>query len=82
MILSEALLLTGASGYAGLVAGVGLLEFIRRFVPEIDYIREPDVQLPVAVAATFLLLVAGAVAGVVPAIQAAAVNPIVALRDE
>jgi len=82
MILTEALLLTGVSGYSGLVAGVLALEAIRRFVPENDYIRDPDVDVSVAIAATILLVVAGAVAGLVPAVRAAAVDPIVALRDE
>lgn len=82
MILTEAIVLTGVSGYVGLVTGVALLEMVRRFAPENDYLREPDVQLSVAVAATLLLVVAGAIAGLVPALQAASVNPIVALRDE
>ncbi|MEZ4322160.1 MAG: ABC transporter permease [Myxococcota bacterium] len=82
MILMEALLLTGVSGYGGLVAGVLALEAVRRFVPENDYLRDPDVDLSVALAATALLVVAGAVAGLVPALQAASVNPIEALRNE
>ncbi len=82
MILTEALLLTGASGYSGLVAGVGLLEAIRRFVPENDYLRDPDVDLSVAISATILLVLAGALAGLIPALRAASVDPIVALRDE
>jgi putative ABC transport system permease protein len=82
MILTEALVLTGVSGYAGLVAGVALLEAIRRFVPENDYMRDPDVEISVAFSATVLLVLAGAIAGLVPALRAASVDPIVALRDE
>jgi putative ABC transport system permease protein len=82
MILQEAVLLTSVSGYAGLVAGVGTLELIRRLVPENDYIRDPDVHLSVGIAATVLMVVAGALAGLVPAVRAASVNPIAALRDE
>lgn len=81
MILQEALVLTGVSGYAGLVAGVAVLEALRRSLPENDYIRDPDVHLSVGLAATALLVVAGAVAGLVPAVRAATVNPITALRD-
>lgn len=81
MVVQEAILLTGISGYCGLVAGIGLLEVITRFVPENDYLREPDVDLGVAFAATALLVVAGSIAGLVPALRAASVNPIVALRD-
>jgi len=40
------------------------------------------VDLSVAIAATLFLVFAGALAGFFPALQAARVNPIVALRDE
>lgn len=82
MVLTEALLLTGVSGYTGLVGGVAMLEAIRRFTPDNDYIRDPEVDLGTAVAALVLLIVAGCLAGLVPAIRAARLNPIVALREE
>jgi putative ABC transport system permease protein len=43
---------------------------------------KPEVDLGIAVAATCVLISAGALAGFFPARQAARVNPIVALRDE
>lgn len=81
MVVQEAVLLTGISGYCGLILGVGLLEVVDRYVPENDYLRHPDVDLGVAITATALLVVAGCIAGFVPAMRAASVNPIVALRD-
>ena len=81
MVVQEALLLTGISGYGGLLVGIALLDVVSRFVPENDYLREPDVDLGVAFAATALLVVAGCIAGLVPALRAASVNPIEALRD-
>jgi len=66
----------------GLVAGVGLLELIARAVPSTDMFKNPEVDLRIAVAATLVLIISGAVAGFFPARAAAKVNPIVALRDE
>jgi len=81
MILLEALLLTSLAGYLGLVAGVGLVEAFRRYLPENDYIRDPSVDVRVALVATLILVVAGALAGFVPALAAARVRPVVAMRD-
>jgi len=81
MILLEALLLTSLAGYLGLVAGVGLVEAFRRYLPENDYIRDPSVDVRVALLATLILVVAGALAGFVPALAAARVRPVVAMRD-
>jgi putative ABC transport system permease protein len=82
MIMTEAVLLTSVSGYLGLVAGVALVELVARLAPDIPYMRAPDVDLSVALAATALIVSAGALAGFFPAWRAARVNPITALRDE
>jgi putative ABC transport system permease protein len=42
----------------------------------------PTVDFGVAVSATVLLIIAGAIAGYIPAKRAASIKPIVALRDE
>ena len=81
-VLLESLIVTGTSGYAGLVAGVGLLEVVRKEVPATDFFRNPEVDLGVAVGALALLVFSGLLAGYVPARLAAKVNPIVALRAE
>ena len=44
--------------------------------------RNPTVDLNVAMSATALLVVAGALAGYIPAKRAAKIKPIEALRDE
>jgi putative ABC transport system permease protein len=81
-IVQEAVFLTTAAGYMGLVGGVALLTLIDRAVPKNDMFAHPDVDLGVALWATGLLVLAGALAGFFPARAAAKVNPIVALRDE
>ncbi|HTM23192.1 MAG TPA: ABC transporter permease, partial [Kofleriaceae bacterium] len=82
LIVQEAVLLTGVAGYLGLVAGVLSLELVTRLMPKNDYIAHPEVDLGVALGATVLLVVFGALAGYFPARRASRVNPIVALREE
>ncbi len=81
MVLAEALLITAVSGYAGLVAGVAAIELVARNVPEAPYFRNPEVDVRVLLIATAMIVMAGLLAGWVPARRAARVNPIVALRD-
>ena len=64
------------------VAGVLTLELGAKHLPSSDFFVRPGVDLAVGVQATLLLIVAGACAGFVPARRAAAIRPIIALRDE
>jgi len=82
MVLGEALVLTGVSGYAGLVCGVGAVELAATHLPDIPFMRQPGVSLSVAVSATLLIMLAGALAGFFPAYRAARVNPTEAMRAE
>jgi putative ABC transport system permease protein len=82
MVTQEALVLTAASGYLGLAAGVGLVELVTRFLPPVEFFRDPQVDLRIAIMATALLVVSGTLAGFFPAWRAARINPIQALRDE
>ena len=81
MVLLEALVLTGVSGYVGLVAGIGLLEGIAVLLPDNEYFAHPEVSLRVALGATGVLMFAGLLAGFFPARRAAAINPVEALRE-
>lgn len=82
LILQESILITAFAGYLGLIGGVGLLELISNNLPATDYFSNPEVNINVALGATAILIIAGAIAGFVPARKAAAVKPVVALRDE
>jgi len=82
LILQESILITSFAGYIGLIMGVGLLELVSGLLPATDYFANPEVNIQVAVYATLLLVFCGALAGFVPARKAAAVKPVVALRDE
>ena len=83
LILMESVLITAVSGYIGLVVGVGLLETVNALLPpNTPFFKNPEVNFAVAIAATIILVVAGAVAGIIPARKAAFIRPIEALRDE
>lgn len=82
LILQESVLITAFAGYIGLVLGVGLLELVSKSLPAIDYFANPEINMNVALVATALLVVSGAIAGYVPARRAASVKPVIALRDE
>ncbi len=82
LILQEAVLITSFAGYIGLVLGVFLLEMVSRFMPPNPFFLNPEADFGIAVGATVLLVVSGALAGLVPAMKAASIKPIVALRDE
>lgn len=82
LIIQEAVLITAVAGYVGLCAGVFLLEAFRKWVPPSDFFRNPEVNFQVAISATILLIIAGALAGFFPALRAAKIEPVIALRDE
>jgi putative ABC transport system permease protein len=81
MVVFEAVLITAVSGYAGLVGGVGAVELSARASEGTPFFRQPAVDLDVALGAAGLLIVAGGLAGLFPALRAARVDPIVALRE-
>ncbi len=82
LVMQEAIVITAFAGYIGLVLGVGLLEFISKNIPASEFFRNPEADFSIAISATILLIIAGAVAGFFPAMRAAGVKPVEALRDE
>jgi putative ABC transport system permease protein len=81
-VISEAVLITAAAGFFGMFAGVFLLDFAATNVPAFDYFKNPEVNLGVMLAAAGVIVTSGALAGLAPALHAARIRPIVALRDE
>jgi putative ABC transport system permease protein len=81
MIVQEAIFLTAAAGFFGLVGGVATLELLDRLQLS-DFVRRPVVNMGTGIAAGIVLVAAGALAGYFPARAAARVNPIHALRDQ
>ena len=86
MIMQEALFITVVAGYTGLVAGVLLLEGIKWMFVKMGQAESrfahPFVDINMAFIALCVLVTAGVLAALIPALRAASVNPIVALQDE
>jgi putative ABC transport system permease protein len=81
-VVQEAVALTAGAGYLGLCGGVGALAAVSAIIPKNDMFADPSIDLRVAIAATVVLMISGTLAGLFPALAAARVNPIEALRDE
>ncbi len=85
MVVTEALTLTIGAGYIGVVMGIGLLELARVAIPKLGPsvpLGPPDVGLGLAFGAMGVLAFFGALAGIIPAYHAAAIQPVEALRTE
>jgi putative ABC transport system permease protein len=80
LIVQESVFITAMAGYVGLVIGIGLLQLFND--AESDFFQHPSVDFNVAVSATLLIIVSGALAGLFPALRAAKVAPVEALRSE
>ncbi len=85
-IITESVFLTTIAGYIGLVCGVGVLELINNILIQTnastDMFNHPEVDFNKAIAALVILVISGAVAGLIPAQRAVQIKPIDALRDE
>lgn len=81
MIMQESVFVTFISGFAGLMFGLFLLELVGPNIQS-DFFKNPEVDMNIAVRTVFILVIAGAIAGFIPAYRAAKIKPIIALRDE
>lgn len=84
MILSESVLITAFAGYFGLVLGVGILELVSKAISsggENGFFVRPEVDIQIAFLAISILIIAGTLAGLAPALRAAKILPIEAMRE-
>lgn len=82
-IMQEALTLIIVAGYFGLLAAVGVLEGTRALVGDSsDFFKNPGVDISVALIAFGVLILAGLIAGYLPARRALSIKAVDALRAE
>lgn len=81
IILIESILITAIAGYVGLLIGVGVIELVEPMLKQY-FIKDPGVSNSLVIGATITLVLAGAIAGYLPAKKASRIKPIVALRND
>jgi len=83
LVIQESALLTGLSGYCGLVVGVLTLELAESTLARGNGpLGAPSIDLTAALVATLVVAVTGVIAGIAPARHAARIQPVEALRSE
>jgi putative ABC transport system permease protein len=87
-VVSESVFITTIAGYIGLFCGILLLELANFGINSAIengadiFIKNPTVNLGIAVACLVILIISGAIAGYIPAKRAIQIKPIDALRTE
>lgn len=81
LVLLESVFITSLSGFIGLLFATGILALIG---PLMDFpaFSNPSVSFSTTLTATIILVVSGLIAGLIPAMKAANIKPIVALSDK
>ena len=91
LIIVESVTITTVFGYVGMVAGIGVTEWMNvafgsqtvdAGMFEAQMFKDPTVDLKIAIQATLTLIIAGTLAGFFPARKATKIRPIEALRAD
>lgn len=81
-IMAESVAITTLFGYIGIVLGTIATTIIDKIFGNEDMFQNPTVDLGIAIQVTIILIIAGALAGLFPALKSLKVKPVEALRDE
>ncbi len=84
MILQESIFITLLAGYLGLVSGIGLLWtmsfLMEKFDMQNDFFYNPEISWQMALTSIILLVISGALGGLIPAYKAARISPVEAMN--
>lgn len=89
MVILESISITTIFGYLGMVAGIAFCEYMNAAVGsstldigevQMEYFQDPTVGLDICIEATLVMIIAGAVAGFIPARKTTKIKPIEALQ--
>lgn len=81
-IIVESVSLTALFGYIGIFMGIIADEGLGLAFAGQEWIKDPVVDLSIAIQVTIVLIIAGALAGLFPALKALKIKPVEALRTE
>lgn len=81
-IILESVVITTLFGYIGVFLGMCVTQIISVLTEGSDFLDNPTVSLRIAIEVTIVLIIAGSLAGLFPAMKATKVKPVEALRDE
>lgn len=91
LIIGESIAITAIFGYIGMILGLVACDVLDKTVAQssmdvmgekIRTLVDPGIDVGTAVAATIVIIIAGTIAGLIPAVKAGKVKPIEALRAE
>lgn len=89
MVLSESIFITTIAGYIGMIMGIAFCQYMDSSVGgsvadmgpvQFQYFQDPTVGIDVCIRATVVMIIAGAIAGFIPARKASKMKPIEALQ--
>ena len=89
LVLVESIIITTFFGYVGMIAGIGATELLNSYMGSqtVDagafsttMFSNPTVDISVAIQATLTLIIAGTIAGFIPARKAVKIKPVLALN--
>ena len=81
-IILESVAITTIFGYVGIFTGVVVAQLINRLIGGSNFYSDPGTDLATAFEVTLVLVIAGALAGLFPALKSLKIKPVEALRDE
>ena len=85
MILLESVFITALSGYIGLIVGTFIISVVNKLsqgMGDDQMFQNPEVNLSISVTAFVVLVISGLIAGLLPSMHAAKINPVEALRSD